>query len=339
MQSLQQLRWKIPALSLLADSPIGVAPCLECRLTPPTGRPVLLKIPMLFRQIPWQEISKENAFALCAAVRQMGGAISVPLSLMEQLPAASIPLRLTQIWTDRSPSLTVLEMSDIIEFNFCSEKTASAELQRQLPSLDQTLSWPIDVQDAHGLQHRIAMLREITEHKIPIGFAMSAGNVQEDIALAYQCDVDFVTLTWSPNFFDDRGRLFSTITLADALSEVRSARKYHPSNRLTDELKIFIDTPLEAVDDFAKLFALGADAWCAQSIIDSILRQPQAPQPNLGYSSMRTHPASHSQRPSIQSQLTERLQKYLSCLEYVISRLGKLNANELSEIDLQETNR
>lgn len=339
MHSLQHFRWKIPALSVHADSPMGVAPSLECRLTPPMGRPIVLKNPMLFRQIPWKEISKENAFALCAAVRQLGGAISVPLELMEQLPATSIPLRITQIWTDRSPSLTELEMSDIIEFNFCSEKTASTEVQKQLPSLEQTLSWPIDVQDDQGLRHRIAMLREITEYKIPIGFAMPAGNVQDDIALAYQCEVDFVTLTWSPDFFNDRASLFPAIPLSDALLEVRLARTQNPSTRHNDELKIFIDSPLEAVDDFAKLFALGVDAWCAQSAIDSILRQPQTPQPNLGYNSMRPYQAPNSQRPSIQAQLMERSQKYLSCLEYVLSRLGKLKADEFGDTDLQETTR
>ncbi len=339
MHSLQQFRWNIPALSVLADSPIGVAPSLECRLPPPTGRPVLLKNPMLFRQIPWKEISKENAFALCATVRQLGGAISVPLALMEQLPATSIPLRITQIWTDRSPSLTEIEMSDIIEFNFCSEKAASTEIQKQLPNLEQSLPWPIDVQDAQGLQRRIAMLREITEYKIPIGFAMPAGNVREDIALAYQCDVDFVTLIWSPDFFNDRANFFPTIPLADALLEVRSARKNKPSTRVNDELKVFIDTPLEAVDDFAKLFALGVNAWCAQSIIDSILRQSQAPQSSLGYSAMRSSQVSQNPKPSIQPQLMERLQRYLNCLEYVVSRLGKMKAIELSETDLLETKR
>jgi hypothetical protein len=276
-------------------------------------------------------MSKENTVALCAAVRQLGAAISVPISMMEQLPAAATPLRIAQIWTDRSPDLSELEMSDIIEFNFCSEKSAQCETYKHASGSESILSWPIDVQDTQGLLHRVAMLREITEYKIPIGFAVPAGNVHDDITMALECEVDFVVLTWSPSLFDEKGNAFQTIEIAEALLEVKVAKTATPSKRTNEDLKIIVDAPLESIDDFAKLFSLGANAWCGLSAIETLIRQPQPPQPNVGYSGMLSNYASQNRAPSIQPQVVERLQKYLKSLEYITARAGKTKPSELTE--------
>lgn len=330
MQSLKRLGWKFPAMGSLAESPFGVSPQLECRLTPPGGRVISLKSPFLFRRIPWKNLSKETATNLCAAVRQLGSAIAVPISMMEQLPAAATPLRIAQIWSDHSPDLAELEMSDLIELNFCSAKFAQAEENKQYAGAESVVSWPIDVLDTNSLVHRVAMLREVTEHKIPIGFAIPAGNVQADVALALACQVDFVVLTWSPSLFDDKAGSSSTISVADALSEVRLAKSNYSANGGGDELKVIIDAPLGSVEDFPKLFALGAHAWCGQSAIEALLRQPQAPQPNIGYSGMLSSYSASKPATSIQPQLLERLQTYVKSLEYVVARAGKVRPSELA---------
>lgn len=330
MQSLRRLGWKFPALSSLAESPLNPSPSLECRLVPPGGRIISLKSPFLFRRIPWSDISQENATNLCAAVRQLGSAIAVPMAMMEQLPAAATPLRIAQIWTDRSPELSELEMSDLIEINFCTEKAALAEESRQYAGVDSILPWPIDVLDAEGLAHKVTMLREITEYRIPIGFAIPAGNVQADVAMALACRIDFLVLTWSPSLFDEKTGWFPTIQIADALREVQLAKAAFGPSDAAKELTIIVDAPLGSVEDFAKLFALGAHAWCAQVAIEPILRQPQTPQPNIGYSGMLSSYSSPKPPVSIQPQLMERLQVYLRALEYVVVRGGKTKPSELT---------
>lgn len=324
-------------MSVLAQSALGPVPSPECRLIPPNGRIVSLKSPFFFRGVPWNLISKENATALCSAVRQLGAAISIPISTMEQLPAASIPLRVAQLWTDRATDLSEIEMSDIIEFNFCSERSSQAETYKQPLGADSIVPWPIDVVDSTGLQHRISMLREITEYKIPIGFAIPAGNVREDVTLALDCDVDFVVLTWSPSLFEEKGGLLPSISVAEALLEAAEAKQKHlDPKRPANELKIIVDAPLANLEDFAKLFALGASGWNGQTAIDSILRQAPPPQTNVGYSGMLSNYNTPNRAPSIQPQIIERLQKYTRSLEYILARCGKAKPSELATADLYE---
>lgn len=330
MHSLQRYGWKFPPLRELAHAPLGSPLAIECPLTPPAGRTVLLKSPLLFRRTPWNLISKENAIALCAAVRQLGAAISVPISIMEQLPASAVPVRIAQTWTDRSPDLAELEMSDIIEFNFCSEKSALSEVYKQTPTPDALLPWPIDVVDSEGLARRVSMLREITDSKIPIGFALPVGNVFEDVSLALACSVDYVVLSWSPNLFDEKAGPLSAVPIFEALAEARRAKQLTLAGETSRELKIVIDAPLSCLDDFAKLFALGANAWCGDSAIENLLRQTTPSQTNVGYSGMLTSYSAQNRAPSIQPQIAERLLRYQRSLEYIVARAGKTKPSDLT---------
>lgn len=330
MTGLTHLAWKFPSLNELAQAKLGAKPVLECRLSPPQGRSIVLKSPLLLRQIPWNFISKENAIALCGAARQIGAAVAVPISILEQLPASSIPLRIAQIWTNRSPALDELEMSDLIEFNFCTAEAAQAELSKQFPNHESIIPWPVDVADSLGLKHRIIMLREVTEYKIPIGFAISAGHVHQDITLALECEVDYIVLCWSPSFFDAESLCFPAIGLAQALLEAQAALSDYPTSGGKPKPKIFVDSPLASDDDFAKLFALGADGWAAQSAIDGIVRQSSVPSANPSFGGMLANYPTPSRPTSIQPQLSERLQKYVLSLEYILARAGKSKSSELS---------
>lgn len=333
-QDLQRYYWHFPSAAVNSRSQIGVVPNLECRLPANTNRPQVLKSPLFIRQIPWNSLSKETGVALCSAAKQLGAAISVPLPIMESLPAAAIPLRLTQIWSDHSPGLAELEMSDIIELNFCSEKAHQAEISKQCPKTSDIVSWPIDIHDTTRLKSRIEMIREVTEYRVPIGIVLAASEVEEDVALAVASGVDFVTLTWTPNFFEDSSHVFPTISLARALEKGSSVLSEHARRTNVTDIKLVIDSPLSSVNDFAKLFALGASAWCGQSAIEALLKQTPVSQSSLGYGSMLSTHAAQTRGPSLQTQITEKLQRYLSSLEYVLARSAKGRINELSRGDL-----
>ena len=333
-QDLQRYIWRFPSAAVHSRSQFGLAPNLECRIPANTNRPQVLKSPLFIRQIPWNSLSKESGVALCSAAKQLGAAISVPLPIMESLPAAAIPLRLTQVWSDRSPSLAELEMSDIIELSFCSEKAHQAEISKQCPKASDIIAWPIDIHDATRLKSRIEMIREVTEYRVPIGIALAASEVEEDVSLAVASGVDFITLTWSPNFFDDTSQVFPTVSLASALEKGRGILSEHARRTNVTDIKLVIDSPLTSVNDFAKLFALGASAWCGQSAIEALLMQSPVVQPSLGYSSMLSTHAAQTRGPSLQTQIIEKLQRYLSSLEYVLARSAKGRINELSREDL-----
>lgn len=332
---LSKLSWKFPPAAAMSRLALGNPPALDLNFKVLGQKGLTLKSPLMLRQIPWSQFSRDTCVAICTAARQLGIAVTAPLSLLEQLPAAAVPPRIAQVWTDTCPTASELELSDLIEVNLTSERAGNTLALRQTPSADSHLPWPIDVPDAGRLKARLQMLREVTGNRTPIGLVMNSCHVAEDVMLAVTAAADFIILQWHLNPLSDQDRdIFPTTDVAIALTTAR--RTLQEANALTTSL--IIDSPIEAAVDFPKLFALGANGWCCQSAALSMLK---ASPPNsstyqmsgafggLSSSSPKTNPQ--------QGQIVEKIQRMLQSLVYVIQRTGKNAVHELDFEDLQTT--
>ncbi len=328
--------WNFPPVASTYRSAPGIRPAVDPKLSVQGKKVVPLKLPLMLRQIAWEGLSRETAIGICAAARQLGIALPVPLAIVEQLPATAVPIRIVQLWTDSSPELNEIELSDIIELNFCSKAEEEALLQKQIPSAEKVIPWPIDVPDAGRLVGRVRMLRELTENRVPIGMVIHASHVSEDVMLAIASEMDFITLVWPTYAFEELGASFSAIDVPEALSQARKTLDDCRIKNKNTDLKIVVDSPLETLGDFPKLFALGANLWCCQSAIATLLKPPSSTATSGAYGGMLAgYQSSAPKSVPVQNQIVERLQRYVQVLEYAIVCCGKQNLAELEPDDLR----
>jgi hypothetical protein len=331
---LSKISWKFPPAAAMSRLAIGNPTSLELPFKVLGQKGFSLKSPLILRQVPWSQFSRDTCAAICTAARQLGIAVSAPISLLEQLPAVSVPPRIAQVWTDSCPTASELELSDLIEVNLTSERSGNALALRQTPSADSHLPWPIDVPDAARLKSRLQMLREVTGNRTPIGLVINSCHVAEDVMLAISAAADFIILQWNLNPLSDQDReIFPTTDVAIALTTARRTLQEAKAHTTT----LIVDCPIEAAVDFPKLFALGANCWCCQSAALSMLKPaPTTPSYQMGGSFGGVASSTPKANPQ-QSQIVEKLQRLLQSLVYVLQRSGKNAVHELDFEDLQTT--
>lgn len=187
--------------------------------------------------------------ATCSAVNYLGGFATTDGTRLSKVPMQRMPKRISPIYFDQLPDFDEIEFADAIELQLMTCPDARGGRQTPLGAP----IWPIDLPDMGKLRKKIAALRELSHHQLPVGVAIPKGTVNVDVALIAKADVDFISIVDRSSFGKTKTpQAFEVSDLWVAVSARRAAQAVgHP------ELPIFLDTPIRNGYDVVKLAALG----------------------------------------------------------------------------------
>jgi methylamine---glutamate N-methyltransferase subunit C len=115
-----------------------------------------------------------------------------------------------------------------------------------------------DIRDKDELKAKVAWLREISEGR-PIGIKFAAGNIEADLEVALYAEPDFVTIDGRAGGTGSAPKFVKAAASVPTVFALHRARKYLDEHDAKD-VSLVITGGFRVSSDFAKAFALGADA-------------------------------------------------------------------------------
>jgi len=115
-----------------------------------------------------------------------------------------------------------------------------------------------DIRDGDGLRDKVRWLREKSGGK-PIGIKLAAGHIEDDLQVALYAEPDFITLDGRPGATGAAPKFVKAATSVPTVFALHRARKYL-DDQGARSVSLVITGGLRTSADFAKAFALGADA-------------------------------------------------------------------------------
>ena len=113
-----------------------------------------------------------------------------------------------------------------------------------------------DINNKEELKQKVDWLREASHGK-PIGIKIAAGHIEADLEVALYANPDFITIDGRAGATGAAPKFIKAATSVPTIFALLSARKALENRK---EISLIITGGLRVSSDFAKAFALGADA-------------------------------------------------------------------------------
>mgnify|MGYP001818269471 FL=1 len=113
-----------------------------------------------------------------------------------------------------------------------------------------------DINNKEELKQKVDWLREASQGK-PIGIKIAAGHIEADLEVALYANPDFITIDGRAGATGAAPKFIKSATSVPTIFALLSARKALENRK---EISLIITGGLRVSSDFAKAFALGADA-------------------------------------------------------------------------------
>jgi glutamate synthase domain-containing protein 2/uncharacterized Fe-S cluster protein YjdI len=115
-----------------------------------------------------------------------------------------------------------------------------------------------DITNRDELKKTVRMLRKKSGGK-PIGIKFAAGNIEDDLDIAFYAEPDFITIDGRPGATAAAPKAVKAATSVPTIFALYRARKYFEENGISD-ISLCITGGLRSSADFAKAMAMGANA-------------------------------------------------------------------------------
>ncbi len=113
-----------------------------------------------------------------------------------------------------------------------------------------------DINNKEDLKQKVAWLRDVSQGK-PIGIKIAAGHIEADLEVALYANPDFITIDGRAGATGAAPKFIKAATSVPTIFALLTARKALKKRK---EISLIITGGLRVSSDFAKAFALGADA-------------------------------------------------------------------------------
>ncbi len=213
--------------------------------------------PFVLRALINSQWHSDQIDELCGAMRSVGGAVVAESKTLSRVAISNIPFRSCPVFVDSCPDTAELESADIVELQLFAKDNATLQLNPRVAQ------WPWDVMDTERLAKKIEVLRQLAGSTIPVGVAIPAGAVRDDVTLLIRCGADFVTLV-------NRSDAIESPALPDPWIAVTARNAANQAGN--PNLPIFLAASIRNGSDIAKLVALGVNGF----VVDG-LASPQSP--------------------------------------------------------------
>lgn len=113
-----------------------------------------------------------------------------------------------------------------------------------------------DIKNKEDLKRKVDWLRDVSQGK-PIGVKIAAGHIEADLEVALYANPDFVTIDGRAGATGSAPKVIKAATSMPTIFALLHARKAMENRK---DISLIITGGLRVSSDFAKAFALGADA-------------------------------------------------------------------------------
>jgi len=113
-----------------------------------------------------------------------------------------------------------------------------------------------DIKNKEDLKQKVDWLRDVSQGK-PIGVKIAAGHIEADLEIALYANPDFITIDGRAGATGSAPKFIKAATSMPTIFALLHARKVLKDRK---DISLIITGGLRVASDFAKAFALGADA-------------------------------------------------------------------------------
>lgn len=115
-----------------------------------------------------------------------------------------------------------------------------------------------EIRDRMGLKKVVDMLKDVSGGR-PVGIKLAAGRIEDDMAVAFYAEPDFITLDGRPGSTGASAKFVKDSASVPTLLALHRARKFLDQQR-AENVSLVVTGGLRVSSDFAKALAMGADA-------------------------------------------------------------------------------
>jgi glutamate synthase domain-containing protein 2 len=261
---------QIARIPLNEDIPVSTRTVIG----PTAKQPLVIELPFFITHMSFGALSRETKIALAkgsAAVKTAIG--SGEGGILEEERKNAYRYIFEYVPNRYSVTENNLRQVDAIEIKLgqAAEPGLGARLpaEKVTPEIAQVRGHPEgndiispasfeDIRSGEDLKKKIHWLRRLSKGK-PVGVKIAAGNIEDDLEVILAAQPDFITIDGRPGGTGAAPKFIKAATSLPTVFALYRARRYLEEQDIRD-ISLIITGGLRVSSDFAKAFALGADA-------------------------------------------------------------------------------
>lgn len=325
---------------------------LETVIGPKAMKPIVISMPVYITHMSYGALSAEAKTALAKGAKSAGTAVcSGEGGILEAEIASAGAYIFEYVQNEYSVTDENLRRCDAVEIkigqavkpgiggHFPAEKITKEIADVRKRPVDRDIVTPArysDINSPEELQAKVTWLRDRTGGR-PVGIKIAAGNIEKDLEVALAAGPDFITIDGKGGATGSVPKFIKDSASVPTIYALCRARRYLDSRGITD-VSLIITGGLRVSSDFAKAFALGADAVAIGSAALMAIGCRQYRICNTG----RCPTGITSQDPLLRSRIdieaaSARLEKFLLVTKNELETFTRMTGNtRISDLSLDD---